>query len=69
MAQNLQDAAKAVLKGKFIVDTNLLQKARKSQKNNLKKKERKKQPNLTPKGARKRTNKIQKQQKEGNNKD
>ena len=47
MTQNLWDAAKAVLRGKFIVV--LPQETRKISK---------KQPNLTPKATRQRTNKT-----------
>ena len=56
--QNLWDAAKAVLRGKFIAIQAYLKKQEKSQ------------SNLTPKGTReKRTNKNQSQQKERNHKD
>ena len=55
--QNLWDAAKAVLTGKFIAIQAYLKKQEKSQ------------SNLTPKGTRKRrTNEAQSQQKEGNDK-
>ena len=58
--QNLWDAAKAVLRGKFIA-TSLPQETRKISN---------KKSNLTPKGTReRRTNKTQSQQKERNNKD
>lgn len=50
---------KAVPRGKFIEIQAFLKKQEKSRK----------QPNLPPKRIRKRTNKIQSQQKEGNNKD
>ena len=56
---NRWNAGKAVLRGKFIE----IQAFLKKQEKNLK------QPNLPPKRIRKRTNKIQSQQKEGNNKD
>ena len=55
---NRWNAGKAVLRGKFIE----IQAFLKKQEKNLK------QPNLPPKRIRKRTNKIQSQQKEGNNK-
>ena len=58
MYQNLWDAAKAVLTGKFIVINTY-----------LKNKKSLKQPNFTPQRTRKRTNKAQSWQKEGNNKE
>lgn len=59
--QNLQDAAKAVLSGKFYSSTILPQETRKISN---------KQPNLTPTGSRKRrTNKTKSQQKERNYED
>ena len=60
MIQNLWDAAKAVLRGKFIAIESYLKKQEKSNK----------QSNLTPKGTReRRTNKTQSQYKERNHKD
>ena len=56
---NLWNAGKAVPRGKFIE----IQAFLKKQEKNLK------QPNLPPKRITKRTNKIQSQQKEGNNTD
>ena len=61
MTQNLQDAAKAVLRGKFVAIQSHLRKQEKSQ---IKK------SNLTPKATReRRKNKTQGQQKERNHKD
>ena len=56
--QNLWDATKSVLRGKFIAIRAFLEKEEKSQIDNL-----------PPKRIRKRTNKAQSQQKEGNHKD
>ena len=62
MAKNLWDAAKAVLRGKFIAIQSYLKKQEASQK--------KKQSNLTPKAIRgRRTKKPQSQQKQRNHKD
>ena len=59
--QNLQDEAKAVLRGQFVVVQVYLRKQGKSQI---------KQPNFTPKATRERgTDKTQSQQKERNHKD
>ena len=59
--QNLWNIAEAILRGKFIPIQTYFKKQQKVQINNL--------SNLAPKGTRTRTNKVQDQQKEGNNKD
>ena len=58
--ENLWDAAKSILRGKFLMMHFIPQESRKISN---------KQPNLSLKRIRKRTNKTPNQQKEGNNKD